>query len=80
MAHLVMPVVVGVEAVAQILNLTGWIAKRGCVNEVQLELVLKLFPADNMPGTEFNKLPVVPECNHTSCSGLKQPFPPFDPP
>lgn len=79
MARLAMPVVVGVEAVALILNLTGWIAKRDYVNEVQLELVLRLFPADNKPGTELINYQL-PECNHTSCSALKQPLPPFDPP
>ena len=46
-------VVVGVEVVARVLNLGGWIAKKDYVNEVQLELVLELFPAYNMPGTEL---------------------------
>ena len=47
------PVVVGVEVVVRVLNLPGWIAKKDYVNEVQLELVLGLFPADNMPETEL---------------------------
>lgn len=80
MACHAVPVVVGVEVVALVPYLTRWIAKKDYVNEVQLELVSELFPADNMPGTELIKFPVVAICSHTSCSGLKQPFSPFDPP
>lgn len=52
MARFAAPVVVEVGA-AWGLNLTGWIGKTDCVNEVQLEPVLGLFPVDNMPGTEL---------------------------
>jgi hypothetical protein len=60
MARFAVPVVVGVEAAARVLNLTGWIGKTDYVNEVQLEPVLELFPVDNMPGTELIN-PLVPQ-------------------